>query len=216
VNRYHDQEQHLIGSGLQVQRFSLLLSRWEHGSIQADMELQELRVPALFLKAASWRLASRQLRQGIKVHTHSDTPTPTRLYLLKVPLPRPSINKTSQKSYLVCWKALRAMAIDYIFWKISCTPLTNNIRGSFPCLWLGLLSVYLNPGDHAYFYTFSSVFWTSSLLMSLSHLLLIKCSICFCHCSTDFCFVLFCFVLFFNLYPFLLKPKSTFRTLKTT
>jgi hypothetical protein len=38
MNRHHDQGksykgQHLIGAILQVQRFSPLLSRWEHGSI---------------------------------------------------------------------------------------------------------------------------------------------------------------------------------------
>jgi hypothetical protein len=45
AKRHHDQgntykRQHLIGAGLQVQRFSSL-SRWEHGSIQADMWLKE-------------------------------------------------------------------------------------------------------------------------------------------------------------------------------
>ena len=41
VNRLHDQgksyKKHLVGAGLQVQGFSLLSSRWEHGSIQAGM-----------------------------------------------------------------------------------------------------------------------------------------------------------------------------------
>jgi hypothetical protein len=36
--------QHLIGAGLQVQRFSPLSSRWEHGSTQAGMAQEELRV----------------------------------------------------------------------------------------------------------------------------------------------------------------------------
>jgi hypothetical protein len=53
-----------IGAGLQVQRFSLLSSRWEHGSIQAGMVQAELRVQHLYLKAASGRLASRQLDWG--------------------------------------------------------------------------------------------------------------------------------------------------------
>jgi hypothetical protein len=49
VNRHHDQgksykKQHLIGAGLQVQRFSPLSSRWVHGSIQAGMVQVELRV----------------------------------------------------------------------------------------------------------------------------------------------------------------------------
>jgi hypothetical protein len=50
-----------IRAGLQVQRFSPVSSRWECGSIQADMVQEELRVLHLHLKAASRRLASRQL-----------------------------------------------------------------------------------------------------------------------------------------------------------
>jgi hypothetical protein len=66
VNRHHDQSksyrrQHLIGTGLQVQRFSPLSSRQEHGSIQAYMVQKELRVFHLHLKAASRTLTSRQL-----------------------------------------------------------------------------------------------------------------------------------------------------------
>jgi hypothetical protein len=63
VNRHHDQgmsykkKQHLIGAGLQVQRFSPLSLRWEYGSIQADMAQADLRVLCLYPKAAS----SRQL-----------------------------------------------------------------------------------------------------------------------------------------------------------
>jgi hypothetical protein len=60
VNRHHDQgksykKQHLIGAGLQVQRFSPLSSRWEHGSIQAVMTQAELRVLRLHPNAASWK-----------------------------------------------------------------------------------------------------------------------------------------------------------------
>jgi hypothetical protein len=54
-------KQHLIGAGLQVQRFNPLSSRWEHGSIQAGMAQEELRVLCLNPKAASGRLISRQL-----------------------------------------------------------------------------------------------------------------------------------------------------------
>jgi hypothetical protein len=66
VNRHHDQgksykKQHLIGTGLQVQRFSPLSSRWEHVSIQAGMAQEELRVLCLHSKAASGKLTSRQL-----------------------------------------------------------------------------------------------------------------------------------------------------------
>jgi hypothetical protein len=66
VSRHHDQGKsykghHLIGAGLQVQRFSPFSSRWEHGSIQADMMQEELRVLHLHLEAVSKILASRQL-----------------------------------------------------------------------------------------------------------------------------------------------------------
>jgi len=47
MNRHHDQfksykGQHLIGAGLQIQKFSPLSSRQEHGSIQAGMGQEEL------------------------------------------------------------------------------------------------------------------------------------------------------------------------------
>jgi hypothetical protein len=66
VNRHHDQgksykKQHLIGAGLQVQRFSPLSSRWEHGSIQAGIAQAKLRVLRLHPKTASGRLTYRQL-----------------------------------------------------------------------------------------------------------------------------------------------------------
>jgi hypothetical protein len=54
-------KQHLIGAGLQVQRFSPLSSRWEHGSIQAGMAQAKLRVLHLHPKAAGGRLTSRHL-----------------------------------------------------------------------------------------------------------------------------------------------------------
>ena len=53
VNRHHYQSKHLIEVGLQVHRFSSLSSRWKHGSIQADMVQEELRVLYLHLKTAS-------------------------------------------------------------------------------------------------------------------------------------------------------------------
>jgi hypothetical protein len=57
VNRHQDQgnshkDNILIGAGLQVQRFSPLSSRWDHGSIQIGMVQEELRVLHLHLKAA--------------------------------------------------------------------------------------------------------------------------------------------------------------------
>jgi hypothetical protein len=69
--------QHLIGVGLQDQSFSPLLSRQKHGSVQAGMVQEELRVPHLCLKAASRILTSRQLGQGLKALAHGNTPTPT-------------------------------------------------------------------------------------------------------------------------------------------
>jgi hypothetical protein len=80
VNRYHDQGNSsldlrkkaekqskatlirtiLIGVGLHVQRFSPL-SRQEHGSIQAGLVQETLRVLHFLLKAASRILTSRQL-----------------------------------------------------------------------------------------------------------------------------------------------------------
>jgi len=46
VNRHHDKckfykGQHLIGAGLEVQRFSQFSSRWEHGIIQEGMVQEE-------------------------------------------------------------------------------------------------------------------------------------------------------------------------------
>ena len=95
VNRHCDhgkfyKGQHLIGAGLQVQRFSPLSSRWERGSVQVGMVQEELRSLHLHLNATSRILASRQLAQA-----HGDTPTPTRPCLLIVPLPGPSIYKPS-------------------------------------------------------------------------------------------------------------------------
>jgi hypothetical protein len=54
---------HLIGLGLQVQRFRTLSSRWEHDSIQADIVQEELRVLHLHLKGSKRILTSRQLGQ---------------------------------------------------------------------------------------------------------------------------------------------------------
>ena len=76
MNRHLDQGksykgQHLIGAGLQVQRFSPSSSGWKHGRVQTGMVQEELRV--LYLKAASGRLTSRQLRIDLKpisIETH--------------------------------------------------------------------------------------------------------------------------------------------------
>jgi hypothetical protein len=69
VNRHHDQgksdkRQHLMGAGLQVDRFSPLSSKWKHASIQAGMIQEMLRALHLHLKDASRILASRKLGCG--------------------------------------------------------------------------------------------------------------------------------------------------------
>ena len=66
VNRHHDQGksykgQHLIESGLLVQRLSPLSPRQEHESIQAGMVDKKLRVLHLHLKAVSRILTFKQL-----------------------------------------------------------------------------------------------------------------------------------------------------------
>jgi hypothetical protein len=58
-------QQHLIGAGLQIQRFSPLPSRWEHRIIQAGMVQEELRVLCLHPKAAGGRLTSKATRVRI-------------------------------------------------------------------------------------------------------------------------------------------------------
>ena len=67
---------------LQVQRFSPLSPRQEHGSIQAGMVQEEQRALHLHLKAASGRLASRQLGWGSysphpQWHTYSNRAKPS-------------------------------------------------------------------------------------------------------------------------------------------
>lgn len=67
VKRCHEhsnsyKEQHFIGIVLQVEKFSQLSSRWEHGNTQAGMVQEDLRVLHLHLKAARRRPASRELR----------------------------------------------------------------------------------------------------------------------------------------------------------
>ena len=60
MKRHHEQgnlykEKHLIGAGLQVQRFSQL-SWQKYGSFQADMVQEKLRVLHLHLKATRRKL----------------------------------------------------------------------------------------------------------------------------------------------------------------
>lgn len=65
--------QHLIGVGLHVQRSSPLSSRWEHGSIQVDVRLEELKVLHLDPKEVRSRLFLGSQEEGLHTHTHSDT-----------------------------------------------------------------------------------------------------------------------------------------------
>jgi len=64
MDRHHGQGKpyDLIGAGLQVQRFSPLFSRQEHGSIQAGMVHAELRVQHLHLKTARGRLQAARVK----------------------------------------------------------------------------------------------------------------------------------------------------------
>ena len=76
-------KQQLNGAGLQIQRFSPLSSRWEHGGIQAVMVQAELRVLCLHPTAASGRLPSRHIAWEYYAHTQRDTHTPNRSYLFQ-------------------------------------------------------------------------------------------------------------------------------------
>jgi hypothetical protein len=68
-------------TGSEVQRFSLLSSRREHGSFQADMEMKELRVLLLGSEGKQEKTGI----QGFKAHSYSDTIPPTRPHFLIVP-----------------------------------------------------------------------------------------------------------------------------------
>jgi hypothetical protein len=64
IKRHHDQGNFYKGTSLQIQRFSPLSSRQEHGSIQAGMVQEELRVLHLHLKETRSRLSHGQLGGG--------------------------------------------------------------------------------------------------------------------------------------------------------
>jgi hypothetical protein len=79
----------------------------KHGSIQAGMELKELRVLHVVAKAKRRRLlSSRQLGGGgggipsLKAHPHSDTLLPTRPKSNGTSPYKPSIFKLPQSMYL--------------------------------------------------------------------------------------------------------------------
>jgi hypothetical protein len=70
--------QHLIGTALQVQRFSPLSSRWEHGSIQHPGKHGVGGAESSTSEGPSKRLASMWLGKGSYIaHSHSDTLPPT-------------------------------------------------------------------------------------------------------------------------------------------
>jgi hypothetical protein len=68
VNRHCDQgnsyKTTFNWADLQIQRFSPVSSRWEHGTVQAGMVQEELRVLHFHLKAASTTMTFRQLGVG--------------------------------------------------------------------------------------------------------------------------------------------------------
>jgi hypothetical protein len=93
--------QHLIRAGLQVQRFSPLSARLEHGSIQAGMVQEELSVLYLPLKDASRRLGFQAAKMRVLKPKHllqQDHPYSNRPHSLIVPLPGPSIYKPLQEA----------------------------------------------------------------------------------------------------------------------
>jgi hypothetical protein len=74
----------------------------KHGSIQAGMVQEELRVLRLHLRANKKRLISRELGMILKAHLHSDILPPTRTHLLIVPLPGPCIFKPPHQVSVMC------------------------------------------------------------------------------------------------------------------
>ena len=88
-------------AGLHVQKFSLSSSRQEHGSIQAGMVQEELRVLYLNLKAVNRILTSRKLGMRVLKPTSTVTHLHTRPYLLIVPLPGLSIYKPSHPNSML-------------------------------------------------------------------------------------------------------------------
>ena len=73
------------------------LIKGKNSSIQAGMEVEELRVLHLVPKTNKRRLTSRELgRRSLEAHPDSDTFPPTRPQLLIVPFSGPSIFKPSQ------------------------------------------------------------------------------------------------------------------------
>ena len=65
MKRHHDHSNSykgdLIGPGLQVQRFTPLTSRWEHGNVQTGTPQKELKVLYLDLKEKTVFQAARRV-----------------------------------------------------------------------------------------------------------------------------------------------------------
>ena len=87
--------QHLIGAGLQVQRFSPVSSRQEHGSVQEGMGVPSIGAGGAERSPYSsegcledWLPGSYK---GIETHNHKATPIPKRPHLRTMPFPGPSI-----------------------------------------------------------------------------------------------------------------------------
>lgn len=143
VKRYHNQGnsykgKHLIGAGLQVQRFSPLSSWWEacqlpgrHGAggAESSTACYEGKQKTTVFQEARKRVSkptsivTQFLQQG---HTYSNkvTPTLTGPHLLIVPLPGPSIFKPAQLMLAV---------------KLTEFRVTGNV-GLQECLW-GILLI---------------------------------------------------------------------------
>jgi hypothetical protein len=86
--RHHDQGnsykgQHLLGAALQVQRFSPLSSRQEHGSVQANVGLEELKILQLDPKGIQEKTSFCMARGGSQSPYHSDTLPSTRPHPLQ-------------------------------------------------------------------------------------------------------------------------------------
>ena len=86
--RHHDQDNsykrhNLVGPGLQVQRFSLLSSMWEHGIIFRGMATGEAEFYNLFQRQKGEECPQTARKRVSKPTLHSDTLPPTKPHLLQ-------------------------------------------------------------------------------------------------------------------------------------
>jgi hypothetical protein len=87
VKKHHDhrssyKSKHLIGAGLQFQRFSSLSSWWEAWQSAGRHSARE-GAESSTSKGRQERLSSRQQKEGLKAHPQSDTLPPTRPHPLQ-------------------------------------------------------------------------------------------------------------------------------------